>query len=163
MATNWKKLIKDGILGVDIYQKDQVKITCRSKADGEDVYNVINSHYEELGGAPKKVVKGTSYKDFRLKYSSSAKAKEVKEILDEIRNTDFTKKPENDTPESSVPESSVPESSVPESSVPETPASSAPSVETTSETSDNTVLYIGIGAAVLLAVVVGLVIWKKRR
>ena len=161
MATNWKKLIKDGILGVDIYQKDQVKITCRSKADGEDVYNVINSHYEELGGAPKKVVKGLNYKDFTLNYSSTVKAKEVKEILDEIRNSDFTKKPEDDTPSSSVPESSAPETSA--SSAPETPASSAPSVETTSETSDNTVLYIGIGAAVLLAVVVGLVIWKKRR
>ena len=153
MATNWKKLIKDGILGVDIYQKDQVKITCRSKADGEDVYNVINSHYEELGGAPKSVVKGSSYKDFRLKYSSSAKAKEVKEILDEIRNADYTKKPEDDTPAPSAPETSAPE----------TPASSAPSVETAVETSDNTVLYIGIGAAVLFAVVVGLVIWKKRR
>ena len=153
MATNWKKLIKDGILGVDIYQKDQVKITCRSKADGEDVYNVINSHYEELGGAPKSVVKGSSYKDFRLKYSSSAKAKEVKEILDEIRNADYTKKPEDDTPAPSAPKTSAPE----------TPASSAPSVETAVETSDNTVLYIGIGAAVLFAVVVGLVIWKKRR
>ena len=166
MATNWKKLIKDGILGVDIYQKDQVKITCRSKADGEDVYNVINSHYEELGGAPKSVVKGSSYKDFRLKYSSSAKAKEVKEILDEIRNADYTKKPEDDTPAPSAPETSAPEtpaSSAPETSAPETPASSAPSVETAVETSDNTVLYIGIGAAVLFAVVVGLVIWKKRR
>lgn len=159
MATNWKKIIKDGILGVDIYSKDQVKITCRSKADGEDVYNAINSHYEELGGSPKSVVKGTSYKDFRLKYSSSAKAKEVKEILDEIRNADYSKKPA-DTP---APETSSPETSVPAPSAPETPASSAPSVETAVETSDNTVLYIGIGAAVLFAVVVGLVIWKKRR
>lgn len=161
MATNWKKLIKDGILGVDIYSKDQVKITCRSKADGEDVYNVINSHYEELGGSPKSVVKGSSYKDFRLKYSSSAKAKDVKEILDEIRNADYTNKPEDDTPAPSAPETPAPET--PASSAPETPASSVPSVETAVETSDNTVLYIGIGAAVLFAVVVGLVIWKKRR
>lgn len=159
MATNWKKLIKDGTLGVDIYSKDQVKITCRSKADGEDVYNVINSHYEELGGSPKSVVKGTSYKDFRLKYSSSAKAKEVKEILDEIRNADYSNKPA-DTP---APEASVPETSVPETSVPETSSPSEGVVETTVETSDNTVLYIAIGAALLLAVVVGLVIWKKRR
>ncbi len=164
MATNWKKLIKDGTLGVDIYNKDQVKITCRSKADGEDVFNVINSHYEELGGSPKSVVKGTSYKDFRLKYSSSAKAKEVKEILDEIRNADYSKKPaDTPAPETSSPETSSPETSVPETSVPETSSPSEGIVETTVETSDNTVLYIAIGAALLLAVVVGLVIWKKRR
>ena len=159
MATNWKKLIKDGILGVDIYSKDQVKITCRSKEDGAEVYSAINSHYEDLGGSPKSVVKGTSYKDFRLKYSSSAKAKEVKEILDEIRNADYSKKPA-DTP---APETSSPETSVPETSVPETSSPSEGIVETTVETSDNTVLYIAIGAALLLAVVVGLVIWKKRR
>ena len=104
-------------------------------------------------------MKGTSYKDFRLKYSSSAKAKEVKEILDEIRNADYSKKPA-DTP---APETSSPETSVPETSVPETSSPSEGIVETTVETSDNTVLYIAIGAAVLFAVVVGLVIWKKRR
>ena len=154
---DWKSCIKSGILGVNA-EKDQVKINCRSKEDGAEVCSVINSHYEELGGAPKSVVKGSSYKDFRLKYSSSAKAKEVKEILDEIRNADYTKKPEDDTPAPSVPETSAPETPAPETPAPET---SAP--ETPVETSDNTVLYIGIGVAVLLVVVVGLVIWKKRR
>ena len=83
---DWKSAIKSGILGVNA-NKDQVKITCRSKEDGAEVYSALNSHYEDLGiSVPKKVVKGLNYKDFTLNYSSTVKAKEVAEALNSIIN-----------------------------------------------------------------------------
>ncbi len=83
---SWKSSIKSGILGVNA-TNDQVKITCRSKEDGAEVYSAINSHYENLGiSAPEKVVKGLNYKDFTLKYSSTVKAREVVDALNSVIN-----------------------------------------------------------------------------
>lgn len=71
---NWKEIIKSGVESVEIYSKDQVKVTCTNKDIGEEVFIAIRNNYQNLDAEPLKYIKGTNYKDFRFKFETSAEA-----------------------------------------------------------------------------------------
>lgn len=72
--SNWKEIIKSGVESVEIYSKDQVKVTCTNKDIGEEVFIAIRTNYQNLEAEPLKYIKGTNYKDFRFKFETSAEA-----------------------------------------------------------------------------------------
>lgn len=84
--TNWKEIIKSGVESVEIYSKKQVKVTCTNKDIGEEVFIAIRNNYQNLDAEPLKYIKGTNYKDFRFKFSSTSEAARFLTVLEDIRN-----------------------------------------------------------------------------
>ena len=84
--TNWKEIIKSGVESVEIYSKKQVKVTCTNKDIGEEVFIAIRTNYQNLDAEPLKYIKGTNYKDFRFKFSSTSEAARFLTVLEDIRN-----------------------------------------------------------------------------
>ncbi len=151
---DWRKIIKDGVSSTELcgWKDRDVKIHCYDKNIGDEVYKAITTHEGELSIAPKKYSGASSNrKNFTVEFDSEAKSKAFRETLSEIMNMDFS--------------SGGSGSGTSGGSVPGTSggSGSGTSVIPVEEGSNKTTIYIVVGIVVLLAALVGVVIWKKRK
>ena len=157
---DWRKTIKDGVKSVELcgWKDRDVKIHCYDKNIGDEVYKAITTHEGDLSIAPKKYSGAASNrKNFTVEFDSEAKSKAFRETLSEIMNMDFS---------SGVSGSGT--SGVSGSGISGIPgisggSSSVIPVIPVEEGSNKTTIYIVVGIVLLLAALVGLVIWKKRK
>lgn len=167
---DWKEIIQKGVSSLELtgigFAKDKkVKVKCFSRGDRAEVFKVVNTHYADLGGAiPENESGEGAGSDFTLKFNSTIAAKTFRDAMIAVINQayssgdDYTPAPSGGSPAPSG--GGTGSSSGGGYYVPAT----TPSDSTVSaSTNNNSILYIGIGVAVLLVVVVGLVIWKKRK
>lgn len=154
---DWRKTIKDGVLSTELcgWKDRDVKIHCYDKNIGDEVYKAITTHEGELSIAPKTYSGAASNrKNFTVEFDSEAKSKAFRETLNEIMNMDFS---------SGVSGSGT--SGISGSGIPGTSgvSSSVIPVIPVEEGSTKTTIYIVVGIVLLLAALVGVVIWKKRK
>ena len=160
---DWKEIIQKGVSSLELtgigFAKDKkVKVKCISRGDRAEVFKVVNTHYADLGGAiPENESGEGAGSDFTLKFNSTIAAKTFRDAMIAVINQayssgdDYTPAPSGGgTGSSSGGGYYVPATTPSDSTV-------------SASTNNNSILYIGIGVAVLLVVVVGLVIWKKRK
>ena len=150
---DWRKIIKDAVVATEVNNK-KVKVKCTDRGSREEVYSIINSHYSELDINPKNVSGASSGSNFTMKFDSSVEAKAFKDTIDAIKKMDFSSGG-NDSGTSGVSGSGIPGTSgVSGSVIPVIPVE---------EGSNKTTIYIVVGIVLLLAALVGVVIWKKRK
>lgn len=152
---DWRKTIKDGVSSTELcgWKDRDVKIHCYDKNIGDEVYKAITTHEGELSIAPKKYSGAVSNrKNFTVEFDSEAKSKAFRETLSEIMNMDFS---------SGGNGSGIP--GVSGSGIPGTSGVSSSVIPVIEEGSNKTTIYIVVGIVVLLAALVGVVIWKKRK
>ena len=147
---DWRKIIKDAVVATEVNNK-KVKVKCTDRGSREEVYSIINSHYSELDINPKNVSGASSGSNFTMKFDSSVEAKAFKDTIDAIKKMDFSSGG-NDSGTSGGNGSGT--SGVSSSVIPVIPVE---------EGSNKTTIYIVVGIVVLLAALVGVVIWKKRK
>ena len=143
---DWRKTIKDGLKSVEfVGNKNQnLKIHCYDKNIGKDVYRAITEHESELGISPEGYSGDAAIlKNFIVKFDSNVKSKAFKDTLTEIKEMDFSVF--DDVPGTSG------------------GSGSGTSVIPVEEGSNKTTIYIVVGIVLLLAALVGVVIWKKRK
>ena len=155
---DWKTTIQRNMVSASLHQSKQVKVVSHDKESGQQVFTAITTNYNNLGPTPEGIVKGTNYKDFRIKFKSKGDAEEFLENLHAIMNS-----PRNDSGTSGVSGSGT--SGVSGSGIPGTSgvSSSVIPVIPVEEGSTKTTIYIVVGIVLLLAALVGVVIWKKRK
>lgn len=83
----WKEIIKVNVQEIKLYSlnKNWVKIKCNDDTVGKEVHSAINSHATDLGFTIKEFVKGSTYKDFRYKLSSSSESARFLSVLLDIK------------------------------------------------------------------------------
>lgn len=159
---DWRKIIKDGLKSVEYTgPKDKhLKIHCYDKNIGKDVYRAITEHESELGISPEGYSgDAVVLKNFTVKFDSNAKSKAFKDTLTEIKEMDFSVFGDD----SGTSGGNGSGTSGGSGSVPSGGSGSVPSVIPVEEGSNKTTVYIVVGIVVLLAALVGVVIWKKRK
>lgn len=159
---DWRKIIKDGVLSTELcgWKDRDVKIHCYDKNIGDEVYKAITTHEGELSIAPKKYSGASSNrKNFTVEFDSEAKSKAFRETLSEIMNMDFSSGGSG----SGTSGGSGSGTSGGNDSGTSGGSGSGTSVIPVEEGSNKTTIYIVVGIVVLLAALVGVVIWKKRK
>ena len=152
---DWKTTIQRNMVSASLCQTKQVKVVSLDKESGQQVFTAITTNYKNLGPTPEDTVKGTNYKDFRIKFKSKGDAEEFLENLHAIMNS-----PRNDSGTSGGNGSGTSGGS---GSGTSGGSGSGTSVIPVEEGSNKTTIYIVVGIVVLLAALVGVVIWKKRK
>ena len=82
----WKNVIIAFVTGLEIYDKDWVRVKCDSKENGKLVEPIISAHIPSLGFSYIRYVDGGNKKDFRYKFSSTTEAARFLTVLENIRN-----------------------------------------------------------------------------
>ena len=153
--------------------KKKVQVKCTNASGGKAVSEAISALWGNTYNI-KKVKKGLSYKDFTLEMGSKEEASALVKALNKTKST--TPKPVEETQEevpmltptptltptltpTSTPTSKITLTTAPVSSGTE-PSGDAVVPEGT--TNKKMGLYIGIGAGVLVLLIVVLLVWKRR-
>lgn len=190
--TDFKSVLKSNIQSVELNKK-KVKITCANKNAGNKVITTLSQNVSLFGSNNYDVKKGIDgAKDFNVKFdgkNGKAEAETFYKNLIAITNDPSvpTEEPEKsgvDKAKEAVKTAvdnavntakqamGIPEAApAPTASPSPTAAPGATAVPAApggggsedSEGSDKTMLYAGIGGAVLLVIIIGIVIWKSKK
>ena len=188
--TDYKVTLKSNIQSVEVSKK-KVKITCYNKNAGELAVTTLNRNSSLFGGHSYDINKGIDgAKDFNVKFDNKDHAEQFKNAIQAILDDtsvvaeapeqsawDKAKEKINDAATklgntASIALTGQPMASA-EADAPagDAPAGNAPAGDAPAgggngggndDSGSNTMLYVGIGGAVLLVLIIGLVIWKKK-
>lgn len=135
---SWKSDLRDGIVESTLNEtKRLVRIQCTDKETGKSVASIISGHIKELAGGytHKNIRQGFGYKDFRVVFNVRDGAKIFYDNLEAILSATDDEYSDDDLED------------VEDIEDPEVVPTSTGVVS-----EDNTGLYLGIGAAVLVVV-----------
>ena len=154
-------------------KKKKVQVKCTNASGGKAVSEAISALWGNTYNI-KKVKKGLSYKDFTLEMGSKEEASALVKALNKTKST--TPKPVEETQEevpmptpTPTPTPTLTPTSTPTSKITLTTAPVSSGTEPSGDavvpegtTNKKMGLYIGIGAGVLVLLIVVLLVWKRR-
>ena len=186
--TDFKSVLKSNIQSVELNKK-KVKITCHNKNAGNKVITTLGQNVSLFGSNNYDVKKGIDgAKDFNVKFDGKKGKEEAETFYNKIiaitndssvpteepEKSGIDKTKENikntvnqglnalgiSTPTLGAAPTAAPTAAPGATAVPAVPGGGGPE---DSEGSDKTMLYAGIGGAVLLVIIIGIVIWKSKK
>ena len=179
--TDYKVTLKSNIQSVELSKK-KVKINCYNNKAGNLVITTLSQNSSIFGGHSYDINKGTTAKDFNVKFDEKGHAETFKNTIQAILDDQsvVAEEPEKSgidnlkekagnilnratdvflgpAPETDAPETDAPAADVPAADV---PADNGDNGSGNDDSGKSKTLLIA-GGAVLLVLIIGLVIWKK--
>lgn len=158
-----KQIIHNYMMNVELKSKKKVKVTCKTAAQGKEVYNAINTEYPAYMQQLKDTDKGANYKDFTLQFKAEWAASELAGILQGIKSNSSYKV--QSTPSQTQTSAISQPAQATQQTTPQTQTTTGRILSgsgTVTETSGIDKKKIIIIAAVFIALIVALVLWKRK-
>lgn len=159
--SDYKTTIKSNVVTVEL-DKKEVKITCANNKSGKAVMTALTQNPSIFGGNIYDFKKGLTSKDFKVKFKKKDYAETFYDNVMSIVSDPSVKTTDPEKSGTGAINDKINEILNNMNGSQTAPAGNAAPANNTGS-SDNTMLYVGIGGAVLLVVIIGLLVWKMKK